>query len=113
MNTKMFTEQGQDFAARYWGGPSVTARTSPKTYGRRDIDGGRPTYPKGWAFEADGFVYRVWFEGARYQNGHGWVDAWQMSASDGAFAIFWRDGDNWVVTNYYNTHTVPARIVVE
>jgi hypothetical protein len=79
--------EGQDFAARHWGGPNVVAEKSPATYGRRDVDGGRPRFPAGWAFTADGFTYRVWRTGT----------VWHMAAHDGSFATFERVPGGWRV----------------
>lgn len=94
----MTAEAGQDFAARYWGGADVIAVESPVTFGRRACDGGRPRFPAGWAFSAEGFAYRVWRKGK----------VWHMETSDGSFASWILDGDDWVVTTMSEVKRVTA-----
>lgn len=94
-------ESGQDFAARYWGGEGVVPIPSERTFGYRDVDGGRPTYPAGWKFSGDGFHYRVWFDTREGK--------WEMSAQDGAYATFWLDGKDWVIESYGSTRFAAAR----
>ena len=93
-------ETPQAFAARYWGGKDVVPVKSGATYGPRACDGGQPRYPAGYAFEADGFRYRVYHE----------AGPWTMVASDGSFATFHREGTAWVVNRGYTNEQlrVPA-----
>lgn len=102
----MPTEQGQDFAARYWGGEGVVAARCGVTFGARAVDGGRPRFPAGWEFRADGFHYRIW----RQQGLAGPV--WQMEGHDGAFATFYPVGDQWEVVRGYSNEVVrvPAKV---
>lgn len=91
-------ESGEQFAARFWGGPDVSPVKSEAVLGPRDIDGGRPRFPAGWTFRADGFRYHVWAD----------AHSWHMQASDGSYSDFVRDGDEWVISAYGNTRRVPA-----
>jgi hypothetical protein len=84
------SETAAEFAARFWGGEDAVPVKCGPTYGPRDIDGGRPTYPAGWRFTGDGFSYRVYWDRTERH--------WTMVANDGGFATFVRelDGD-WLV----------------
>lgn len=106
--TAVATESGQDFAARFWGGTEVTPERSGVTYGPREIDGGRRTQPAGWAFRADGFSYRVWFD-ADSDRG---FPVWQMEVGYDGFATFYRDRNDpnwWVIESYGDPRRELAR----
>jgi hypothetical protein len=84
--------EAAEFAATYWGGTGCEPAYAGTTAGRRDIDGGRPTFRRAWTFTSldDAWPYVMY----RSETTDHFV---VQSLCDDGFAEFWLEGDEWVV----------------